>query len=262
MKNLFLKLVILLFSVIFIFVAMLLLSQINFKDEASSIKKEIDKLGYCQINEDCVEIVGKCPFGCYIYTNIKEVKKVKKLINSYESKCVYNCVESSGYDCVKGRCVSMIGGNNIGDIINSFKECVQAGNPVMESYPRQCRAGDRTFTENIGNEVEKRDLIIISYPRPNEEIESPLVIRGQARGYWFFEGDFPVVLTNWDGLIIGEGYATAKGEWMTDDFIDFEGVLKFKKPNVYNTGTLILQRDNPSGMPENDDALEVPVIFK
>ncbi len=29
--------------------------------------------------------------------------------------------------------------------ISSFEECVAAGNPVMESYPRQCRAGDQTF---------------------------------------------------------------------------------------------------------------------
>lgn len=33
--------------------------------------------------------------------------------------------------------------------ITSFEECVAAGNPVMESYPRQCRAGDMTFTEEI-----------------------------------------------------------------------------------------------------------------
>ena len=34
--------------------------------------------------------------------------------------------------------------------INSFDECVAAGNPVMESYPRQCRAGDgQMFTEVV-----------------------------------------------------------------------------------------------------------------
>ena len=33
--------------------------------------------------------------------------------------------------------------------ILSFDECVAAGNPVMESYPRQCRAGDRTFMEDV-----------------------------------------------------------------------------------------------------------------
>jgi hypothetical protein len=29
--------------------------------------------------------------------------------------------------------------------ISTFEECVAAGNPVMESYPRQCRAGNMTF---------------------------------------------------------------------------------------------------------------------
>lgn len=31
-------------------------------------------------------------------------------------------------------------------VVNSFQECVDAGNPVMESYPEQCRTADgRTF---------------------------------------------------------------------------------------------------------------------
>jgi len=34
--------------------------------------------------------------------------------------------------------------------INSFKDCISAGNPVMESYPRQCRTVDgQTFIEEI-----------------------------------------------------------------------------------------------------------------
>lgn len=37
--------------------------------------------------------------------------------------------------------------------ITNFEECVKAGNPVMESYPRQCRAGDKTFVEMIQEEV-------------------------------------------------------------------------------------------------------------
>ena len=34
-------------------------------------------------------------------------------------------------------------------LINDFESCAAAGNAVMESYPRQCRACDRTFTEEI-----------------------------------------------------------------------------------------------------------------
>jgi hypothetical protein len=33
--------------------------------------------------------------------------------------------------------------------INNFEDCVAAGNPVMESYPRQCRANEETFVEDI-----------------------------------------------------------------------------------------------------------------
>ena len=35
--------------------------------------------------------------------------------------------------------------------ITNFEECIAAGNPAMESYPRQCRdpISDRTFVEAI-----------------------------------------------------------------------------------------------------------------
>lgn len=45
--------------------------------------------------------------------------------------------------------------------ISNFDECVKAGYPVLESYPRQCQAPDsETFTEEIGNGLEKTDLIV------------------------------------------------------------------------------------------------------
>ena len=33
--------------------------------------------------------------------------------------------------------------------VTNFEECIAAGNPVMLSYPRQCRHGDQTFIEDI-----------------------------------------------------------------------------------------------------------------
>ncbi len=36
--------------------------------------------------------------------------------------------------------------------ITTFKECLDAGYPIMESYPRQCRASDKTFVEIISEE--------------------------------------------------------------------------------------------------------------
>lgn len=116
-------------------------------------------------------------------------------------------------------------------------------------------------TVNIDNGQRKDELIRLEYPQPNQLISSPLTIKGEARGNWFFEASFPVVLTDWDGLIIANGIATAKGDWMTNDFVPFEATLEFalNKEAYSNRGSLILKKENPSGLPENDDALEIPV---
>ncbi len=123
-------------------------------------------------------------------------------------------------------------------------------------------------SEEVKSEINaKADLIKLRAPIPNEVIISPLHIAGSARGNWFFEGSFPVSLVNWDGLIIAEGIATAEGEWMTNEFVPFSATLEYTSPykegdqDFMKRGALILQKDNPSGLPEHDNALEIPVRF-
>ncbi len=104
--------------------------------------------------------------------------------------------------------------------------------------------------------------IRLESPQHGDQISSPLTVTGEARGTWFFEGSFPVVLTDWDGEIISEGLAFTQEEWMTEEFIPFEAELEFKKPELYERGHLILQKDNPSGMRDLDDAFEITVFFE
>ncbi len=145
--------------------------------------------------------------------------------------------------------------------VTTFEECAKAGNPIMESYPRQCKTPDgKTFREDIGNELDKDDLIRISEPRPNATITSPLKVTGMARGNWFFEASFPVKLFDGNGELLTTGIAQAKGEWMTTEFVPFEVTLSFTAPAT-TAGTLVLNKDNPSGLPENEDTLQVPVRF-
>lgn len=145
--------------------------------------------------------------------------------------------------------------------VANFEECLRAGYTIMESYPRQCRTpDDQTFVEDIGNELEKIDLIRINTPRPNQIIKSPLNIEGEARGVWFFEGDFPIKLLDENDNIIGTAIAETEGEWMTEDFVSFKAELEFETPATEHA-TLILEKDNPSGLPENADELRVPVII-
>lgn len=105
------------------------------------------------------------------------------------------------------------------------------------------------------------ELISVFAPAPLSEIVSPLNIAGKARGYWFFEGSFLIVLTDWDGLIIAEGIATAQSDWMTEEFVPFEASLEFDTPIYGDSGSLIFKKDNPSGEADKDDALEFPIFF-
>ena len=112
----------------------------------------------------------------------------------------------------------------------------------------------------------KSNLIKVHSPVPMSSVRSPLLITGEARGMWYFEASFPLTLVDWDGRIIAESFATAQDEWMTEEFVSFE----FENPSFPGVdedhfsrrGTLIFQKDNPSGLPEHDNALEIPVWFE
>lgn len=124
-----------------------------------------------------------------------------------------------------------------------------------------------TFMSEGEAAATKDDLIKLTSPVPNATITSPLTITGEARGQWFFEATFSVVLTDWDGRIIAEHYATAQDEWMTEEYVPFSAELEFESPysagdpDFMKRGTLILQKANPSGLPEHDNALEFTVWF-
>lgn len=155
------------------------------------------------------------------------------------------------------------------DAVNSFEKCEALGFPVMESYPRQCRAGDKSFVENVTPKENpekpisvpvENSMIRVTEPLSNQKVESPLRVTGEARGNWYFEASFPVSLIDGNGKELGRVPAQAKGEWMTTEFVPFEALLTFEKPTT-EMGMLILEKDNPSGLPENAAEIRVPVNF-
>lgn len=113
-----------------------------------------------------------------------------------------------------------------------------------------------------------KDLIRVENPLEGSAISSPLTIRGEARGTWYFEATFPVTIVNWDGLIIAEHYAQASSDWMTEEYVPFTSTVTFESPykagdpEFMKRGALILRKDNPSGLPQYDDALEISVVFE
>lgn len=105
------------------------------------------------------------------------------------------------------------------------------------------------------------DKIFVIQPLENAVVKSPLVVKGEARGNWYFEASFPVTLVDGNGKELVVSPAQAKADWMTTEFVPFEVALTFSKPST-KTGTLILKKDNPSGLPENDASISIPVRFE
>lgn len=106
----------------------------------------------------------------------------------------------------------------------------------------------------------KTDLIRVSLPKEGALVESPLTVQGEARGNWFFEASFPVMLLDDNGKEIARGIAQAQKDWMTADFVPFSATLTFARPAT-EKGMLVLEKDNPSGLPEHADELRIPVRF-
>lgn len=97
--------------------------------------------------------------------------------------------------------------------------------------------------------------------KSGQEITSPLVVEGEARGTWFFEASFPIKITDEQGNALGISYAQAQSEWMTEDFVPFKGEITYVS-KIDGNGFLVLEKDNPSGLPENADAIKIPVVLK
>jgi len=149
--------------------------------------------------------------------------------------------------------------------IMSFQDCLDAGLPVMESYPRQCKTEDgRTFAEEIMPEITYKntsaEYIVVDLPFPGAVTGKEFKVVGKARAF-YFEGSFPVEVLDKDGKRLFIGPAQAEGEWMVDAFVPFS--IDVKIPDTYTgPATLVLHKDNPSDMRQYDASMSFPFTIE
>jgi hypothetical protein len=113
---------------------------------------------------------------------------------------------------------------------------------------------------NVPAPVDRTDLIKVESLRHGSTVQSPLTVTGQARGNWFFEASFPIRVLDKDGKVIGQGHAEAQGEWMTENFVPWKATVSFIAP-ASGDGVVVFMKDNPSGLPEHDAQVRVPILF-
>ncbi len=109
-------------------------------------------------------------------------------------------------------------------------------------------------------ELKQPDEVLVVMPQANQTISSPLTVEGQARGNWFFEASFPIELIDNQGKVLGRSYVQAQSDWMTENFVPFKGEINYQLAAT-TTGKLVLKNDNPSGLPQYDKKIEMPVLI-
>lgn len=102
--------------------------------------------------------------------------------------------------------------------ITNFEECAAAGNPIMESYPRQCRANNQTFVEIITQptsmtETEARVIAEASCVKGGESLASGYYNKNSKT--WWFDANLNATPAGCNPACVVNGESkTAEINWM------------------------------------------------
>lgn len=114
-------------------------------------------------------------------------------------------------------------------------------------------------TDITASSTEKATLALIDEPQANTVVSSPLVVKGKAPGSWYFEASFPVTLLDDKGNKIATTAASAQSDPLTENLVPYAALLEFNTTST--SGYLLLNNDNPSGLPENSLSVKIPILF-
>ncbi len=141
---------------------------------------------------------------------------------------------------------------------------VKHGNPSAPQPIQSCGNGNMIQNGNSNQNINQANTsnpnLKLTNLQPNQKISSPFTLSGEAR-LWYFEGSFPLRLEDNQGKTLATGIAQALDDWMTEDFVPFMADIEFTV-NEPTAGVLILTKDNPSGLPQFDEQVEIPVMLE
>ena len=176
----------------------------------------------------------------------------------FRGNCPSGGVKTTGFDTIDQKYCAWSGGATLAEpqSVCVFKDGSKC--PTVEFYNGGCSPDGSQSTDNPAA------LIRLNNLDSGQTIQSPLTIEGSVPGSWFFEASFPIKIYDDSGRLLGTSVAQANppaGEtWMTDKLVPFKAELKFEQ-STSASGTLVLEKDNPSGLPENAAQLRWPVQF-
>ena len=137
-----------------------------------------------------------------------------------------------------------------------------APSPLREPTATTTVSASQPATTSVSTSTQPLHArVAVTSPKKNETVGKIFVVAGQAPGPWFFEAVFPIQVRDESGNVIARAQGQAQGEWMTEGQVTFTATVNIAG-NYKGPATLILLKDNPSGLPENDDSLEIQITIQ
>ena len=124
-------------------------------------------------------------------------------------------------------------------------------------YWKDNKTEENNTPEILGN---KADLVSFSI-LPGSKVHGLMSYRGVVKGAYFFEANIVINILDLNKKVLKASNAHATGDWMTEEPVAFEGNIDFSglpKGPAY----LEIHNDNPSGLPENDKSILIPIVVE
>lgn len=102
--------------------------------------------------------------------------------------------------------------------------------------------------------------VTIAEPQQGATVDGTFTVSGDAPNTWFFEAVFPIQVRDSNDNVIGSGQAQAQSDWTKTGLVPFTAAITIGG-GYRGPATLILMKDNPSGLPENDDATTTDIVI-
>lgn len=151
-----------------------------------------------------------------------------------------------------------------------YADCVAEGGTILESFPRQCLTRDgRAFADDFDREAMQARIsyqntsieeINVRIPVADAVTDKTFTTLGEARGTWFFEGSFPIEVTDAGGRLIARGTATGLVDMETESRIPFNATIEAPE-SFMGPAFLVLKKANPEALPENDASVSIPITI-
>ncbi len=139
--------------------------------------------------------------------------------------------------------------------IGNFEECVFYYE-IISDHPATCLTPNGEFFVEYSLSDPRAEIDLDKEWTVNE---GDLFISGEITGQWFFEASFVAEIWDESGRKISQGLAEAKDNWMTSELVLFEINFEISSAWKEEKAILVLRKDNPSGLPEHEDALALPI---